>query len=99
MGMYMSDKTERLNLRLTKEQMEFIVKMSEITGLTPSEYLRSSISATMYGWAKAEGQMDKLYSTGLETGIEAGMNMVDKKEEREVARLENDKTDFNNQLQ
>lgn len=91
MAMYMSDKTERLNLRLTKEQMEFIVKMGEITGLTPSEYLRSAISAMMYGWAKAEGQMDKMYSAGLE----AAEKIV---EEGEVARLENDKTNIDSKL-
>lgn len=90
MAMYMSDKTERLNLRLTKEQMEFIVKMSDITGLTPSEYLRSAISAMMYGWAKAEGQMDKL--------LEVGQDMTEKYVEREVARLENDKTDIDSKL-
>lgn len=90
MAMYTSDKTERLNLRLTKEQMAFVLKMSEITGLTPSEYLRSAIQAMMYGWAKSEERLDKLAETGEE--------MVKDYVKGEVARLENDKTDINSKL-
>lgn len=91
MAVYTSDKTERLNLRLTKEQMEFVLKMSEITGLSPSEYLRSAIQAMMYGWKKSEEKMDRI--------AEAGREMIGKLEKEGVARLENDKTDIDNQLQ
>lgn len=90
MAMYTSDKTERLNLRLTKDQMGFVVKMAEITGLTPSEYLRSAISAMMYGWAKSEEQIEKL--------AEASDGMAKILGKEEVARLENDKTSINDKL-
>ena len=90
MAMYTSDKTERLNLRLTKDQMGFVVKVAEITGLTPSEYLRSAISAMMYGWAKSEEQIEKL--------AEASDGMAKILGKEEVARLENDKTSINDKL-
>lgn len=90
MAMYTSDKTERLNLRLTKDQMDFVVKMAQITGLTPSEYIRSSISAMMYGWAKTEERLDKL--------AEASDDMAKILVKEEVARLENDKTSINGKL-
>lgn len=39
--------THRLTLRLTDGQMDFLAKVSEILGVTPSDYIRMSLNAGM----------------------------------------------------
>jgi antitoxin component of RelBE/YafQ-DinJ toxin-antitoxin module len=37
----------RITLRVTDEQMEYLAKVSEIMGVTPSEYIRMTINVAM----------------------------------------------------
>lgn len=54
------DKYEkRLTLRLTELQYDFLVKVSNLLGVTPSEYLRMSINASAISSGKS---VDKLLS-------------------------------------
>lgn len=39
--------THRVTLRLSDEQFEFLLSVSEILGVSPSEYLRMSINSGM----------------------------------------------------
>lgn len=45
--MYTKDKTNRITLRLNDQQFEFVRKSSEPLGVSPSEFLRMVINATM----------------------------------------------------
>lgn len=52
---YEKDKSQRLTLRLSQEQFDFLKKDADLLGVTPSEYLRMVINATM----KASAMMSK----------------------------------------
>ena len=43
-----NDKTEKLSIRLTKDQVDFIADMCEKYGFTTSEYLRMVINHQKY---------------------------------------------------
>ena len=45
--MYMRDKQIRITLRLTEKQFDFVKSNADIMGVSPSEFLRIVINATM----------------------------------------------------
>ena len=45
--MYMKDKQMRITLRLSEKQFDFVKSNAEIMGVSPSEFLRIVINATM----------------------------------------------------
>lgn len=45
--MYMKDKLNRITLRLNDEQFEFVKSNSDLLDVSPSEFLRMVINATM----------------------------------------------------
>lgn len=45
--MYMKDKQTRITLRLSEKQFDFVRSNAEIMGVSPSEFLRIVINATM----------------------------------------------------
>ena len=45
--MYMKDKQTRITLRLSDKQFDFVKSNAEIMGVSPSEFLRIVINATM----------------------------------------------------
>lgn len=45
--MYMKDKQTRITLRLSEKQFDFVKFNAEIMGVSPSEFLRIVINATM----------------------------------------------------
>lgn len=45
--MYMKDKQTRITLRLSEKQFDFVKSNSDIMGVSPSEFLRIVINATM----------------------------------------------------
>lgn len=47
----------RMTLRLTNPQMEFLQKMGKLMGVSPSEYLRMAINASMVTTGKAVEDM------------------------------------------
>ena len=51
--MYEKDKKTRITLRVTEDQMTFLREQTEVLGISPSDYLRMVINATM-ALAKAE---------------------------------------------
>lgn len=46
--MYSSDKKERLTIRLTKEQTDFILEMCSIYGFNASDYIRMLVNQQLY---------------------------------------------------
>ena len=45
--MYIKDKQTRITLRLSEKQFDFVKSNAEIMGVSPSEFLRIVINATM----------------------------------------------------
>ena len=45
--MYMKDKQTRITLRLTDKQFDFVKSNADVMGVSPSEFLRIVINATM----------------------------------------------------
>lgn len=55
--MYTKDKSHRVTLRLNDEQMAFILKDSEMLGVSPSEYIRMVINSSMAVYKKADSSL------------------------------------------
>lgn len=45
--MYTKDKLNRITLRLNDEQFEFVKQNADILGVSPSEFLRMVVNATL----------------------------------------------------
>lgn len=45
--MYTKDKSNRITLRLNDEQFEFVKQNADILGVSPSEFLRMVVNASM----------------------------------------------------
>lgn len=45
--MYLKDKNNRITLRLNEEQFEFVKSNADLVGVSPSEFLRMILNATM----------------------------------------------------
>lgn len=74
--------THRVTLRLNDEQYEFLIMISSILGVSPSDYLRMTVNS---GMVATKNGLDELSSNG---NILKGM----------VGTNENVKTDCDNQL-
>lgn len=46
--MYEKDKRNRITLRLSDEQFDFIKRQCDVLGVTPSDYLRMLVNACCY---------------------------------------------------
>ena len=58
--MYTKDKNHRITLRLNDEQMDFVLKDAEMFGVSPSEYIRMILNASI-----------ALYKEGMKKAKEA----------------------------
>lgn len=47
--MYTKDKHHRITLRLNDEQMEYVRSTAEVLGVSPSDFLRMILNASLYG--------------------------------------------------
>lgn len=56
--MYEKDKKTRLTLRLSQEQMDFVLTDSQTLGISPSEYIRMLISTCISMSKKLKNQME-----------------------------------------
>ena len=50
--MYMNDKKNRITLRLTDEQFNFVKATSDTMGVSPSDFLRMVVNVTMVAGQK-----------------------------------------------
>lgn len=78
--MYTKDKSTRITLRLNEGQFNFVKAHSDMLGVSPSEFLRMVINATM--------------STTMSSAVSDYIG--DLTSNKEVLGRENDKTDSNN---
>lgn len=58
--MYTKDKNHRITLRLNPEQYEFVMSSAEPLGVSPSDFLRMVINATMSMSKQAAKKLDKV---------------------------------------
>ena len=56
--MYEKDKKTRITLRLSEEQMDFVLNDSQTLGISPSEYIRMLISTCISMSKKLKAQME-----------------------------------------
>ena len=56
--MYEKDKKTRITLRLSEEQMNFVLNDSQTLGISPSEYIRMLISTCFSMSKKLKNQME-----------------------------------------
>ena len=56
--MYEKDKKTRITLRLSEEQMYFVLNDSQTLGISPSEYIRMLISTCISMSKKMKEQME-----------------------------------------
>lgn len=81
---YGMEYTERMTLRLTQEQMQFLVDIGHLLGISPSEYLRMTIQA---GLVAKGGEINAMLNGKMPSEIKKG----------EVgSNNEDDKTNINN---
>ena len=78
--MYTQDKTNRITLRLNQDQFDYLKKSSDFLSVSPSEFLRMVINATMA--MEQSGSLAKAFNKGIEA------NEALKREEE--ARRENE---------
>lgn len=76
--------THRLTLRLSDAQMQFLIDVSKLLGVSPSEYVRMTINMAQVSLNQDVSQMS--------SGKLASLRKVG------CTSNENVKTDFNNQL-
>lgn len=58
--------THRVTLRLNEEQYEFLIKVSSILGVSPSDYLRMSVNS---GMVATKGNLDELAKGNMLKGM------------------------------
>jgi uncharacterized protein (DUF1778 family) len=63
--MYTKDKSHRITLRLNDEQFEFVKKNADSLGVSPSEFLRMVVNASMAMTKNAIVKIENKYQEGL----------------------------------
>lgn len=69
--MYTKDKSNRITLRLNDEQFDFVKQNADFLGVSPSEFLRMVVNASM---ATTKTALDK-----IEQKIEEGLGRANDK--------------------
>lgn len=63
--MYTKDKTNRITLRLNDEQFDFVKQNADFLGVSPSEFLRMVVNASMASTKTALGKIEQKLQEGL----------------------------------
>lgn len=88
--MYTKDKNNRITLRLNDQQMEFVKASAEPLGVSPSEFLRMVINATM-----AASKAATIKAERINRAIDRELNQI---QLEEGSRRENETTIQHDQL-
>lgn len=89
LSMYTKDKHNRITLRLNENQFEFVRSNADILGVSPSDFLRMVINASMFTQQKIDES--KNISEEMSDIVSGAVNVMKDGEGRE-----NDKTNINN---
>ena len=82
--MYTKDKNNRITLRLNDQQFEFVRKSSEPLGVSPSEFLRMVINATMAASKAASIKVERI-NQAIDRELEQITMEEDNRRENEIA--------------
>lgn len=77
--MYEKDKRQRITLRLTDEQFNFIKTQTDMLGITPSDYLRMVVNSIMFtakGTKSDKDALDIMEALGRENDKADGDNLL-----------------------
>lgn len=62
--MYTKDKARRITLRLNEAQFDFVKSNADVLGVSPSEFLRMVVNASMATTKQALGKLEEKLQTG-----------------------------------
>lgn len=62
--MYQKDKSNRITLRLNEEQFNFVKEQSDTLGVSPSEFLRMVVNASLAASKKISQTMSERIGAG-----------------------------------
>lgn len=79
--MYTKDKSQRITLRLNEEQFNFVKENAEALGVSPSDFLRMVINASLFS-ARKMAENDTLTKAVAENAVETAVEMKRLSEER-----------------
>lgn len=82
--MYTKDKTNRITLRLNDEQFEYVRASSEPLGVSPSEFLRMVINATMSASKRSMANLERV-NRAVEHEFQQIQIEEDNRRENEIA--------------
>ena len=82
--MYTKDKSNRITLRLNDEQFEYVRASAEPLGVSPSEFLRMVINATMSATKQATANLDRV-NRAIEREFQQIQSEEDNRRENEIA--------------
>ena len=82
--MYTKDKSNRITLRLNDEQFEYVRSSAEPLGVSPSEFLRMVINATMSATKYAAANLDRV-NRAIEREFQQIQAEEDNRRENEIA--------------
>ena len=57
--MYEKDKKTRITVRVNDDQFNYVSEMATMLGISPSEYIRQTINAGMYGMQHIKKEMER----------------------------------------
>lgn len=87
--MYTKDKNNRITLRLNDQQMEFVKTSADPLGVSPSEFLRMVINATMAASKAATIKAERI-NRAIDRELEQITIEEDNRRENEIA-IQHDK--------
>lgn len=82
--MYTKDKSNRITLRLNDEQFEYVRASAEPLGVSPSEFLRMVINATMSATKQAAANIGRV-NRAIEREFQQIQSEEDNRRENEIA--------------
>lgn len=75
--MYTKDKSNRITLRLNDEQFAFVKANADLLGVSPSEFLRMVVNASMAASRQASNRIrEELEGLGRENDETSGNHLV-----------------------
>lgn len=79
--MYTKDKSQRITLRLNEEQFNFVKENAEALGVSPSDFLRMVINASLFS-ARKMAENEALNKAVAENAVETAVEMKRLAEEK-----------------
>lgn len=91
--MYEKDKSQRITLRLNQTQFDFVKENSDMLGVSPSDFLRMVINATLATSKMAQSKLanNTEERAAFDSVVKSNFNDIEGK----VMRRENEQTDIN----